>query len=92
MAVGTGTTAESSAHTALVTEVDREAATVTYEAPYKTVWSASFSFVASHSLREVGIFDAANNMLMRHLWSVVRGVDNGDTAQVTLKMTAAAGS
>lgn len=90
LAVGTGTDAESAAHTALITEVAEAAATATYEATNKCVWTATITgFVASHSLREVAVLAADETMLLRHLWSVARGVDPGDSVTITVKCTTA---
>lgn len=91
-AIGTGTTAESVGLTQLTTEKYRVASTVTYEATNKTVWTTTFTIDATWALREVGIFSASSSgtMLLRHLWSVDRGVDAGDTAIVTVKLTSAA--
>lgn len=88
IAVGTGTTAESATHTALVTEVAEAAAVATYEATNKCVWIATITgFAASHSLREVAVLAADETMLLRHLWTVARGVDPGDSVTVTVKAT-----
>ena len=90
IAVGTGTAAEDATHTALVTEVAEAAATATYEATNKCVWTATITgFVASHSLREVAVLAADETMLLRHLWAVARGVDPGDSVTVTVKCTTA---
>jgi hypothetical protein len=87
--VGTGTTAESTSQTALVTQVAQITVTPTYEATNKTVWSGTIGpFDTAYSLTEVGIKSSDAVMLMRHLWSVVRGVSVGDSIQVTLKATA----
>ena len=88
LAVGTGTTAESAAHTALITKVAEAAATVTYEATNKCVWTATITgFASSYSLAEVAVLSADECMLLRHLWSVVRGVDPGDSVTITVKAT-----
>lgn len=88
IAVGTGTTAEDATHTALVTEVAEAAATATYEATNKCVWTATITgFASSYSLAEVAVLSADECMLLRHLWSVVRGVDPGDSVTITVKVT-----
>jgi len=87
--VGTGTTDEDDSQTALITEVATVTVTPTYEATAKTVWTGVIGpFEAAHSLSEVGIKASDGVGLMRHLWSVVRGVDIGDSIQLTLKATA----
>jgi len=90
IAVGTGTGAESANDTALGTKVADGAAVATYEATNKCVWTATITgFASSYSLREVGLFAADNTMLLRHLWSVARGVDPGDSITITIKCTTA---
>lgn len=87
--VGTGTTAESTSQTGLITETETITVTPTYEATNKTVWSGTIGpFTVARSLSEVGIKASDGTGLMRHLWSVVRGVSVGDSIQVTLKATA----
>jgi len=87
--VGTGTTEELTSQTALITEVATVTVTPTYEATAKTVWTGTIGpFEAAYSLSEVGIKASDGVGLMRHLWSVVRGVDIGDSIQLTLKATA----
>jgi hypothetical protein len=73
MAVGSGTTAESTAHTALVTEIaadglERVAATCTYVADYTTRWDKTFACTGTHTVTEIGIFNdpTAGNMYLRH--------------------------
>jgi len=86
--VGTGTTAELTSQTGLITETETVSVTPTYEATNKTVWSGTIGpFAVARSLSEVGIKASDGVGLMRHLWSVVRGVDIGDSIQVTLKAT-----
>ncbi|PWR74803.1 hypothetical protein ACKUB1_13895 [Methanospirillum stamsii] len=88
IAVGTGTDAESAAHTALITEVGEQSCTPTYEATNKCVWTATITgFASSYSLAEVAVLSADECLLLRHLWSVVRGVDPGDSVTVTVKVT-----
>jgi len=94
-ALGTGTTAESQTGTTLEDEIvtggaERKAATMSYEADYKTVWQVLWNFTATHAIYKIGIFNAAaaGRMLMEHLWASARNVDNGDSMEATLKMTA----
>jgi hypothetical protein len=92
LAIGEGTTAEANGQTALVTEYLRGAATCTYEADYKAVWSKAFSIGASKTITEVGVFDnnlSGGNMLLRHKLATTKSVDNGDTLTVTVKVTTA---
>lgn len=86
IAVGTGTGAEAATDTALGTEVAEGAAVATYEATNKCVWTATITgFASSYSLREVAVLAADETMLLRHLWTVARGVDPGDSVTVTVK-------
>lgn len=88
IAVGTDSTAESDAHTALLAEIGEAAATAAYEATNKCTWAATITgFASSYSLREVALLAADECMFLRHLWSVARGVDPGDSVQVTIKVT-----
>ena len=88
IAVGTGTGAEAATDTALGTKVAEGAAVATYEATNKCVWTATITgFSSSYSLREVGVFADDDTMLLRHLWSVARWVDPGDSVTVTVKCT-----
>lgn len=88
IAVGIGTDEESDAHTGLITEVAEATATRTYEATNKCVWTATITgFTSSYSLAEVAVLSEDECMLLRHLWSVVRGVDPGDSVTITIKDT-----
>jgi hypothetical protein len=92
LAIGEGTTAEAVDQTALTTEYLRGAATCTYEADYKAVWTKAFSIGASKTIAEVGVFDnnlSGGNMLLRHKLVTTKSVDNGDTLTVTVKVTTA---
>lgn len=97
--IGSGSTAEATSQTALVTESDytdtvtgtREAATCAYEADYKTKWTTTVEFAGSEVVREVGIFSAVTSgtMLMRHVFAADKNMEDGDSLQLTIKMTAA---
>lgn len=90
LAVGTGTGAESSADTALGTEVGEQSCTPTYEATNKCVWSATITgFASSYELREVAVLSDDECMFFRHLWTTARGVDPGDSVELTCKVTVA---
>jgi len=98
IALGSGTTAEANDQTALVTEITtnggaRAAATCDYEADYKATWAKTFSFSGDLAINECGIFnddgDPAGTMLMRHKFSATKNVGDGDSLQLTLKMTVA---
>jgi hypothetical protein len=59
IAVGTGVTGALVGNTTLETEVTRSAATLTYEASYKTKFVYTFSFGGNYAITEAGIFDSA---------------------------------
>jgi len=96
MAIGTGSTTESSAHTALVTEITgtgmlRALATLSYEDSYKSVWVYTFtnSTGAGIDVFECGIFDqlaVGGHMLMRHKFPSAKTVGIGETLEVTMKL------
>jgi hypothetical protein len=99
MGLGSGSTAESSALTALTTEIldhggERALATLTYEADYKSVWVKLFTFTGSKTIRECAIFNsitvAGSKMLMRHLFAADKSVVDTDTLQITMKLTQSA--
>jgi hypothetical protein len=98
LAIGTDNTAESTSDDDLGAEITtgggaRAAATVGYEADYKSTWVNTWTFSASFTITECGIFDgitpgAANsNMLMRHIFATSKSVSSGDQLQLTCKMT-----
>jgi len=97
IALGSGTTAEATTQTALVTELTlnglgRAAATCGYEATGKATWSKEFTATAdSQTINEVGIFDAAaastGNMLMRHKYSSAKALDNTESLTVSIVFT-----
>ena len=96
VALGSGTTAEANDQTTLVTEITtnggaRAAATCAYEADYKATWAKTFSFSGDLAINECGLFngDPAGTMLMRHKFSATKNVGDGDSLQLTLKMTVA---
>jgi hypothetical protein len=59
LAVGTGVVAADNADSALGTEVTRSAATLSYEASYKSKFVHTFTFGGSYNITEAGIFDSA---------------------------------
>lgn len=94
--VGTGTTAESAAHTGLVTEITAMAAqaTITVESDSITVWTVTLTYDATRALREVALYtlSTGGTMFLRHLWATARNGDVGDTLTLTFKMTNAQGA
>jgi len=57
--VGTGVTGEAVGNIALVTEVTRATATLSYEASYKAKFVYTFTFGGDYAITEAGIFDSA---------------------------------
>ena len=92
IALGTGTTAAAATQSALVTEIDRNAATYAHTAGTKT-FTFSADFLAGDStgaLTEAGVFNAATGgiMLDRVVFPVVnKGADDSLTAVFTFTMS-----
>jgi hypothetical protein len=61
LAIGTGSTAATNSDSALETEFTRAAATLSYEASYKSKFTHTFTFGTgiSETITEAGIFDSA---------------------------------
>jgi len=96
IAIGTGTTAEAAAQTALVSEIStgggqRAVATVSRVTTTTTNdtarWIITYSFTSSFAVTESGIFNAssAGTMLARKVFSAINVV-NGDSIQVTWRV------
>lgn len=99
MSTGSGATAESSAHTALVAENttlggERAIATPSYEASYKSVWTRVVTASGTVTIREVGIHNSitpsGSKMLMRHVFAGDKVLETGQTLQITMKLTQSA--
>jgi len=98
LAIGSGSTAEAAAQTALVTEItsnggDRAAATCGYEATAKSTWYHLWTATGVLTVREVGVFNsitpAGSKMLLRHVWTADKVLAASDTFAVTVKLTQA---
>jgi hypothetical protein len=92
IAVGTGTTAAATTQTALVTEIDRNAASYAHTAGTKTfTFTATFAAGdATGAITESGVFNASSGgiMLDRVVFPVVnKGVDDSLTAVFTFTMS-----
>jgi hypothetical protein len=59
LAIGTGVTGAANGDTTLETELDRAAATLSYEASYKAKFVHTFTFGGDYAITEAGIFDSA---------------------------------
>ena len=93
IAIGTGTTAESASDTALVNEIQRAAAVgsrVTVNVTNDTLQLVkdAFTFGASYSITESGVFNASTGgtMLCRKTFDAIN-VTADDTLKVTWKIT-----
>lgn len=92
---GTGTTAEASGDTALVTEVATRATGTTTEGAsaniYRTV--GTINYTGTHAITEHGVFSASSSgtLLDRSVFSAIN-VTNGDSIQFTYDLTFPAGS
>lgn len=92
IALGTGTTAAAAGQTALVTEIDRNAATYAHTAGTKTfTFTADFAAGdATGAITEAGVFNASSSgiMLDRVVFPVVnKGADDSLTAVFTFTMS-----
>lgn len=94
MATGSGSTAEATSQTALVTEnttngAQRAAATCTYEATGISKWVKTFSFTGAVTLREIAILNASSNgtMFCRHVLSADKIYANGESVEITISNT-----
>ena len=89
IAIGTDDTEASATDTALVTEVAKETATVSYEASYKAKWSYKFIFSSGESyiIHEIGVF-ADTTMLNRAVSVEGKEVDAETDLTVNVTMTA----
>ena len=94
IATGTDRTAESSAHTQLISEntlygAGRQAANVSFIGPGTTQWDKLFSFSGAVTINEVGIFNnasaGAGNMFSRSLIPVQRTFSSGEAVQITIQ-------
>lgn len=94
-ASGTGTTAEASSQTALVTEVATRTSGTTTEGAsaniYRTV--GTISYASTLAITEHGVFSASSTgtMLDRSVFTAINVV-NGDSIQFTYELTLPAGS
>lgn len=97
LALGTNDTSESASDTALGSEINSnggeraEATTsqVTTSVTDDTAkWVKTFNFTGSLSINECGVLDAGTggNLLMRHVFSSTKNVENGDSLELTVKM------
>lgn len=93
--MGTGTTAESSSDTALVTEVETRATGSQAEGASANIYRSvgTISATASRAITEHGLFSASTSgtLLDRSVFSEIN-LSNGDSIQFTYDLTLPAGS
>lgn len=93
MATGSGSSAESTSDTALSSEnsgngSDRATCdTITYEATGKSKWVHQFDFTGEITVREIGLFDDAGNLFMRHVLAADKSYISGESLEITLTNT-----
>lgn len=94
IATGTGSTAESVAHTTLASEntsygAARAAATCSFTSPGTAQWLKLFIFSGTVVIREIGVFNASSSgdMFLRGLLSANQTFGNGDSVQITITTT-----
>lgn len=98
MNIGTSDTAENATQTALQAEsaasgLERAAATVSYEADYKTKWVHEFTNGSGGDvgINEIGLANAAaasgTDQFMRHVFSSTINILDGASAEFTIRET-----
>ena len=78
IAIGTDSTSPSGSNTALLAEVKRELATLTYVAPNQAVFEHTFTFTSTYSICEAGILDneVSGGVLLNRLIFSARSVSS----------------
>jgi len=94
LGIGTGTTAVTTADTALETEYSRETATLSYEADYKSKFTKDFTFGSgvSENITEAGIFDSSTvsgSSMLAHTTFSAKAVSSTVGLTVTATITVA---
>jgi hypothetical protein len=99
IATGSGSTAESTSHTALVAENTangsaRATATCTQENTGDSKWVKTFNFTGNVTVREIGIFNAPSGgtMFLRHVLASDREYENGQSLEITITNTTSRGA
>jgi len=91
IAIGTDDTAVSGTQTTLVAEVERELATLSYEADYKAKFVKVFTFGSgvSYTIKEVGIFNnsTSGGAMFNRAIDVGKAVDTNTDLTVTITIT-----
>lgn len=92
IAIGTDNTTATATDSSLGTEVTREQATVSYEAPYKAKFEKVFTFGSgdSYTITEAGIFDdatASGSTMFNRLVFTGKSVDVDTSLSVTITVT-----
>jgi hypothetical protein len=93
MATGSSSTAESTSDNQLGSEnsgngSDRATAdAITYEATGVSKWVHQFDFTGAVTVREIGLFDSAGNLFMRHVLTADKAYVSGESLEITLTNT-----
>jgi hypothetical protein len=95
LAWDSGATVEAAGTTALTSEhtlygLARALATVSYEASYKAVWQKTFSITGTCTAKGIGLFNqlaVGGKMLLCHAFAADKNFENGETVQLTVKLT-----
>ena len=93
IAIGTSSTSATATDTALVTEVDRALATLTYESAYKAKFSKTFTFGSgvSYTITEVAVLDniTSGGVMLNRAIDAGKAVDSDTDLTVTVTITVA---
>jgi hypothetical protein len=99
IATGSGSTAESTSHTALVAENTangsaRATATCTQENTGDSKWVKTFTFTGNVTVREISIQNAPSGgtMYLRHVLASNREYENGQSLEITITNTTSRGA
>lgn len=94
IATGTGATAAAASDTDLETEnttygAERQAATCSFSSPATSQWTYNFVFSGNVTIRELGIFNAADggDMLMHQVLDENKNFVDGEAVEITMTNT-----
>lgn len=89
IATGTSSTIETPTGTTLGAENTlagsaRATATCSYESSGTSVWTHLFAFSGNVIIREIGVFNSANNMFLRHVLNANKPYYEGESVEITI--------
>jgi len=84
--IGIGTNPPATSQTSLQSQIKREAATLSYEANYKTIFEKTFSFASTYTITEAGIFSLAVGGVMLDRFTFT-GKEVNDVTTLYIKVT-----